>query len=150
MELLALTNYGGADGIALDELEVIAGEQVLAPPPHAHHLAGKWRDGNNPVVISQHGDSIVAHYVNPYVCDFRDGTGRMASTTLDFDGVIDFDTISGKTSVCSYGRGNPLGVGLKLTTITLTISTDDRTLRGTWYNANTKSKESVTITRTGS
>ena len=147
VELLAVDNYGGSDGIDVAELEIVAAEQVLARPPSKHDLNGLWQDGSHQTRITQNGDSVVARYIKPWVCDFRDGTGRTATSTLDFHGTLDFNTIIGETSICSYGKGNPSGVGIKLTPVKLSISTDDKTIKGTWYNASTHANEPILITR---
>ncbi len=147
VELLALTNYGGTDGIDVAELEVVANEQVLAAPAHAHHLTGNWNDNGRAVTISQKGDALLALYKKPYVCDYRDGTGRKAQTFLDFRGTLDLNSIAGKTIVCSFGAGNPGGVGLTLTDIQLTASADDKTLKGVWYSEPSREKHPVLIRR---
>ncbi len=66
LELVGLTNYGGADGIDVAELEIVADEQVLAPPPRVHHLTGMWNDGSRRVRLTQRGDTVEAHYIKPY------------------------------------------------------------------------------------
>jgi F5/8 type C domain/FecR protein len=147
LEFVGLTNYGGPDGIDVAELEIVADEQVLAPPPAKHNLNGAWLDGGRRTVITQSGDAVDARYVKPYICDFRDGSGRTSQTTLDFRGTLDFNTIYGHTSICAYGKGNPSGVGLHLVPIRLTISADTRTIRGSWYNSSTHSNVPITITR---
>src|SRR5262249_8887583 len=91
---------------------------------------------------------IKAVYLEPYVCDYRDGSGDSDQTDLDFTATLDGDMLDGEINVCGWGAGNPFGVGIRLSKMTLTV-TDDQTLTGTWYNGNEGKDVDMTITRLG-
>ena len=45
--------------------------------PRVHNLNGPWEDNGREVRITQTGDQVTALYVEPYVCDHRDGSRRI-------------------------------------------------------------------------
>jgi hypothetical protein len=85
-------------------------------------LNGKWDDNGRAVCITQTGTSVSARYLEPYVCDHRDGTGQTSETDFDFDATLADRTLTGQTTVCKFGAGNPAGVGLGQADMTLTVS----------------------------
>jgi hypothetical protein len=150
VELFGLTNYGGSDGIDVAEMEIVASEELLAPRPPVFHLVGAWLDGSNPIHITQSGDTLTGTYDTPYVCRYRDGTGRTAKTLFDFKGTLDGSAIVGQTTVCHYGAGNPQRVGLHLASMKLKVSADGKTIKGTWFSVSANRNEPMTIRRKGS
>ena len=92
-------------------------------------LNGPWEDNGKEIRLTQSGNSVTALYVEPYVCDHNDGTGQTSQTDLDFNATLNGNTLTGETSVCTWGQGNPLGVGIRPARITLTVSADGLTLR---------------------
>jgi hypothetical protein len=149
VELLGLTNYGGSDGIDVAEMEIVASEQVLALAPPVFHLAGAWIDGSNPIHITQSGDTLTGTYDTPYVCRYRDGTGRTARTRFDFKATVDGRAIVGQTTVCHYGAGNPQRMGLHLAAMKLKVSANGKTMKGTWFSVSANRNEPMTIRRKG-
>jgi hypothetical protein len=111
------------------------------------NLNGKWLDNGNEVCITQSGLSVQARYVQPHICDHRDGTGQTSQTDFDFDATLSGRTLDGETSICSYGAGNPQGVGIHRATVTLSVSADGNTLSGTFYNSLEQRDDPVTLTR---
>jgi hypothetical protein len=109
-------------------------------------LTGKWNDSGRLVCITQSGSSVSARYIDPYVCDFRDGTGGSAQTDFDFDATLADHTLSGETTVCNFGAGNPLGVGLGRAALTLTVSADGKTVSGSFFNQLNQTDVPITIT----
>ncbi len=109
-------------------------------------LTGKWNDNGRLVCITQSGNSVSARYIEPYVCEFRDGSGGSDQTEFDFDATLSGRTLTGETSVCSFGAGNPLGVGLSRADMTLTVSADGKTLDGTFFNKFDQQDEPITLT----
>lgn len=97
-------------------------------------LNGKWDDSGREVCITQVGSAVYASYLEPYVCDHRDGTGQTSSTDYDFSGTLTGSTIVGEITVCNYGEGNPLGVGIAVTAFNLVVSADGQALSGTWID----------------
>jgi len=112
----------------------------------AVNLNGKWDDNGHLVCITQSGNAVSARYIDPYVCEFRDGTGGNDQTDFDFDATLSDRTLTGETTVCSFGADNPLGVGLGRTPMTLTVSADGKTLAGTYFNAFDQIDVPLTIT----
>ena len=99
-----------------------------------HDLTGLWDDSGREIEITQDGDKVTANYVEPYVCDHRDGTGDTSETHLDFEATLDGDELVGETNVCNWGEGNELGVGLALAPVAFTLSEDGQVLTGSWYS----------------
>lgn len=117
--------------------------------PRVHNLNGPWEDGGREVRITQSGNQVTALYVQPYVCDHRDGTGQTDQTDLDFDATLSGDQLTGQTSVCSYGKDNPGGVGIRPADMKLTANEDDTELTGAWHDNRSDSDTPITITRLG-
>jgi hypothetical protein len=109
-------------------------------------LAGKWNDNGRLVCITQSGSSVSARYIDPYVCEFRDGTGGSDQTDFDFDATLSGRTLTGETTVCKFGADNPNGVGLARAAMTLSVSADGKTLEGTYFNATDQQDEPITLT----
>jgi len=128
-------------------------------------LNGSWMDNGHPVVVTMvpssnclvsgtqvpcGGGSVSAMYVQPIVCDHRDGTGETDQTNVDFTGQLEDGTggqpldIVGTTSACQYGTNNPNGVGFHQTAIYLVVSADAQTLTGIWNNAGDNSPAQLT------
>lgn len=100
-------------------------------------LNGWWTDyGTNTyhVTIRQTGAGVVATYDDPYICDPRDG-GAVQSTTDDFTATLGGNQLSGQITVCSWGKGNKQGTGLRKADMKLTVSDDGNTLKGTFHNS---------------
>jgi len=110
-------------------------------------LNGKWDDNGRAVCITQTGTSVSARYLEPYVCDHRDGTGQTSETDFDFDATLADRTLTGQTTVCKFGAGNPAGVGLGQADMTLTVSADGNTLSGTYFNATDQTDVPFSLTR---
>lgn len=111
-------------------------------------LNGKWDDSGRAVCITQTGTSVSARYIEPYICDHRDGTGQTSQTDFDFDATLAGRTLTGQTTVCNFGAGNPLGVGLGQTDMTLDVSADGNTLSGTYFNESDQTDVPFSLTRT--
>ncbi|MFO0840652.1 MAG: thrombospondin type 3 repeat-containing protein [Phycisphaerae bacterium] len=115
----------------------------------AINLNGKWLDNGRLVCITHAGASVQARYVVPYICDHRDGTGQSSETDFDFDATISARTLTGETTVCNFGAGNPLGVGISRASMTLTVSPDGATLSGTFFNALDNNDAPISLTKVG-
>lgn len=111
------------------------------------NLNGKWDDNGHLVCITQSGAAVSARYLEPYICDHRDGTGETSQTDFDFDATLSDRTLTGETTVCNFGAGNPLGVGLDRAPLTLTLSADGQELSGSFFNALDETDVPITITR---
>src|SRR5207248_11501591 len=101
-------------------------------------------DNGHKAKITVSGDQVTAKYLDEYRCDFRDGSGGFAVTYDDFTGTLSGNTIVGKTTFCSWGAGNPFGVGLEQTDFQVTISDDDLELDGTWHDMLNDSDQPMT------
>jgi hypothetical protein len=112
-------------------------------PPAGHNLSGLWLDGSHHVQVSQDGGTVIAQYVEPYDCDFRDGSGGHDYSDLDFSGQLSGDTIQGDISVCAFGKGN--NPGIKRADVTLTVNAADTQMTGTWSAPTTQG--SITVSR---
>lgn len=111
------------------------------------NLNGKWNDNGRLVCLAQSGTSVTGTYLEPYICDHRDGTGQTSQTDFDFSGVLADRALTGEITVCSFGKGNPLGVGLQRAQLMLLVSADGNTLSGTFFNQVDQQNDPVTITR---
>jgi len=75
-------------------------------------LNGRWIDHgteDREVTITQAGGNVSTVYVEPYVCDHRDGQGTTSETSDDFVGTLDGMVVTGTIKVCSFGceAGDP-------------------------------------------
>lgn len=110
-------------------------------------LGGKWKDNGRDVCINHTGSGVYATYYLLYECDHRDSTLQTDSTYTDFEAKLMGKTLTGMTSVCSYGHDDPADNGIRQADITLTVSDDGKTLSGSWHNAESNSDVPVTLTR---
>ena len=119
----------------------------LASPTPTPNLNGPWMDGARAVTITQSGSSVTATYDADYDCDPRDG-GPIQKTHDDFNGAtLSGNQLSGQITVCSWGKGNANGTGLKKSAFNLTVSADGQKLEGSFFNSNTGKDVPITITR---
>lgn len=124
-----------------------ASAQPPASPTPTPNLNGAWMDGVRPVTIVQNGSSVTATYDGDYECDPRDG-GPIQKTRDDFNGAtLSGDQLSGEITVCSWGKGNTNGTGLKKSAFKLTLSADGQRLDGSFYNSSTGKQVPITIIR---
>lgn len=113
-------------------------------------LTGLWEEQGRrvrEVQITQTGASVEALFVEPYVCDHRDGTGRTSSTNFDFRGTLDGSRLAGEITVCFFGEKHANDAGLHLTSLELELSPDGNTLSGAWLNPDTGASVPITLIR---
>jgi hypothetical protein len=110
-------------------------------------LNGKWDDNGRAVCITQSGASVSARFLEPYICDHRDGTGQTSQTDVDFDATLAGARLTGQTTVCNFGAGNPLGVGVDQADMVLDVSADRNTLSGTYFNESDQTDDPISLTR---
>lgn len=113
-------------------------------------LTGLWEEQGRrvrEVQITQTGASVEALFVEPYVCDHRDGTGRTSSTNFDFRGTLDGPRLVGEITVCFFGEKHAHDAGLHLTSLELELSPDGNALSGTWLNPDTGAGVPITLKR---
>jgi hypothetical protein len=118
-----------------------------SPPLPALDLNGLWSDNGRQVRITHSGASVEALYLLPYICEFRDGSGGSEQTDFDFQAALTDHRLTGQTTICSYGQGNPQGVGLKLAQMQLTVAQDAKSISGTWHNTFTNTDQAINLTR---
>lgn len=119
---------------------------TLTPSP-TPDFSGHWTDNGRAVTITQSGPSVTATYDADYECDPRDG-GAVQKTRDDFQATLTLDRtpgqdtvylLEGETTVCSYGKGNEGGTGLKKAKFNLALSRDLSSLFGDYVTSSNKS-----------
>lgn len=129
---------------------------IQAAPPHATpqteisgDLSGLWMDGEQYIVIEQSGSSVTATYVEDYFCN--DGEQK---TKLDFQATLNDSELQGRTTVCEsehwpHAReaGYAFRIGLSTAPVTLKLSSDGRTLSGTYVNVQENKQYPIQIVR---
>lgn len=119
---------------------------IPAPSP-SPDLNGHWQDSGRAVLIVQNGSSVTATFEKErYICDPRDGRPPQ-DTPDDFKGTLSGRELTGELTVCSYGKGNKAGTGLKKTAFKLTLSPDGKLLFGTYRNLLTNHDDDLRIKR---
>jgi hypothetical protein len=125
------------------------GDACPAAPDPDIDLDGVWNEGGRQVCIIQAGATVQARYVEPFLCDHADGTGRTSETFFDFDATLAGRSLSGELSVCKFGADNPLGVGIDRAAMLLTVSADGRTLSGVYLDPSQNASVAIELTRGG-
>lgn len=110
-------------------------------------LSGIWFDGKMEVTITQVGNSVNGTYTKDHHCDYQDGSGKVEDWTPKFAVTLNGKSMTGTGTACYYGKGNSMGVGIKIDKVELTVNPDGKTLDGTQLGYNGTYKESFTLVR---
>ncbi|MCC7316376.1 MAG: hypothetical protein IT419_16295 [Planctomycetes bacterium] len=97
-------------------------------------LNGRWleQDNGRTSCIVHFASEMTSTLIEQRVCEHLDGTNTISHTFADLEGVVNGDTITGRTIVCRYGNSDPALNGTDFSPMMLTISPDGKTLSGTY------------------
>src|SRR5712692_2931794 len=109
--------------LALSSFSEALAQQGGAKDNQPPDLSGPWLDHggkkDRAVTLKQSNSTVVGTYDEDFVCDPRDG-GPSQTTREDFTATLTGTQLEGEITVCSWGKGNKLGTGLKKTHMKLT------------------------------
>jgi hypothetical protein len=102
-------------------------------------LQGFWRElgGSETryVAIDHVGSAVVSTFLQPAVCDHRDGTGTSSTTEDDWIGDIADCEITGTIQLCQYGCADQCTNGwVDSQSFTATVSGDGQRITGQWVS----------------
>lgn len=114
-------------------------------PPRPIDLNGLWKDNNRLVGIGQTDNIVVGMFKQPYTkCDPENGSPPQ-DRVKDFEGTLSGNTITGKMTVCNYGKEWGSRAGVQEVDVKLVVSDDQQTLSGQYQGF--RGPVDVTITR---
>jgi hypothetical protein len=114
-------------------------------PTRTIDLNGLWKDNNRLVGIGQTDDVVVAMFKQPYTkCDPENGSPPQ-DRVKDFEGTLSGNTITGKMTVCNYGKSWGANAGVQEVDVKLVVSDDQQTLTGQYQGF--RGPVDITITR---
>jgi hypothetical protein len=104
-------------------------------------LAGFWVEQGGSVpryaFLSHVGNTLVSTFLQPAICDHRDGTGATSQTTDDFSATLSGCQFSGSLSVCQFGCTDQCTNGWTASdTLTGEASADGQKITATWMDMN--------------
>ncbi len=103
-------------------------------------LAGFWAEEGGSVqryvFLSHVGRALTSTFLQPAICDHRDGQGTTSETTDDFSATVSDCQISGSLSVCQFGCTDQCTNGWTTSdTLTGEASADGQKITATWMDA---------------
>ena len=114
-------------------------------PPRPIDLNGLWKDNNRLVGIGQTDNIVVGMFKQPYTkCDPENGSPPQ-DRVKDFEGTLSGNVITGKMTVCNFGKSWGAKAGVQEVDVKLVVSDDQQTLTGQYQGW--KGPVDVTITR---
>jgi hypothetical protein len=127
---------------------VVAGTPIANqqnPPRRIIDLNGLWKDNERLVGIGQTDEIVIGMFKQPYTkCDPENGSPPQ-DRVKDFEGTLKGNTITGKMTVCNYGKSWGANAGVQEVDVTLVVSDDQQTLTGQYKGY--KGLVDVTLTR---
>lgn len=114
---------------------LLPASRLLAGEVPPLDLSGLWEDdAGRATVLLQEGDRVTARFVEPVLCDPRDGSTPRPRTT-NFTGRIVGEKLIGKATVCNFGRRWGSRIGIQEVDMTLELQDCNR-LEGTYDGMN--------------